>query len=396
MKKLILLVLSLVLVSATAVLALPPQVASGYGLAWSDEFNGTSLDTVNNWSYDTGSGQPNDEQEFYTRGCVTVSNGALHIWSKYNANGSNGAATPDKAKYTSGRINTGDKKIFTYGYFEAAIQGPTGTGGKNGPGLWSAVWVLGNSINHGVAWPTCGEMELYEQRTCSCIVNANSTQPVPAVAGDDEFIACCHYGVNGVFSPHSCQHNYPKALNDRFHTFGILWDTVTANGQDTAAYVKYYFDDTLFWGPNFPSAQFTTPSIVTPDNKVAFSSPFFWIVNVAVGGAYQGQNIDNTIFPTHMDLDYVRVYQRGATGVVNGNGRKFAPQAYALVNPSTAQLKVYDLKGQLIADYTNRVRQMRAGDNIMKTLPSMLSRGAYVMRLIDNGNSVSQNLVSMK
>jgi hypothetical protein len=97
-----------------------------------------------------------------------------------------------------------------------------------------------------------------------------------------------------------------------------------------------------------------------------------------------------------MDLDYIRVYQRGATGVVNGNGRKFAPQAYALVNPSTAQLKVYDLKGQLIADYTNRVRQMRAGDNIMKTLPSMLSRGAYVVRLIDNGNSFSQNLVSMK
>lgn len=370
--------------------ALPKVVTDTlkWGLAWSDEFNGTALDTVHNWSYDTGSGQPNAEQEFYTRGCVEVSNGALHIWSKYNPNGSNGTATPDKAKYTSGRINTGDKQTFTYGYFEAAIQGPIGTGGKNGPGLWSAVWMLGNSINHGVAWPTCGEMELYEQRTCSCVVGANAAQPVPAIAGDDEFIACCHYGINGGPSYHSCQHNYSKCLCDRFHTYGILWDSTD---------VHYYWDDTLFWGPNFPTAAFTTPSINTADNKVAFHNPFFWIINVAVGGAYQGQNIDNTIFPTHMDLDYVRVYQQGGTqSAVRSDFRNHAPQSYALVNPSTAQLKVYDLRGQLVADYTNKVRQMNAGDNVMKMIPAMLSRGAYVVRLVDNGKSFSQNLVSMK
>jgi hypothetical protein len=130
---------------------------------------------------------------------------------------------------------------------------------------------------------------------------------------------------------------------------------------------------------------------------VAFHSPFYWIINVAVGGAYQGQNIDNSIFPTHMDLDYVRVYQAGVTGV-NSDFRYHAPKlsALVLVNPSTAQLKVYDLRGQLVADYTNKVRQMRAGDNVMKSLPAMLSRGAYIVRLIDNGNSFSQNLVSMK
>ena len=130
---------------------------------------------------------------------------------------------------------------------------------------------------------------------------------------------------------------------------------------------------------------------------MAFHNPFFWIINVAVGGAYQGQNIDNTIFPTHMDLDYVRVYQQGGTkalsAAISGIMHR---QSYALVNPSTAQLKVYDLRGQLVADYTNKVRQMNAGDNVMKTIPAMLSRGAYVVRLVDNGKSFSQNLVSMK
>jgi beta-glucanase (GH16 family) len=378
MKKLIWLVLSMVLVSATAVLALPKVVTDTLkmGLVWSDEFNGTSLDTVNNWSYDTGMVY-NQEQESYKRACVEVSDGSLKIWSKQNLYGVN---------YPSGRIDTHDKKIFTYGYFEAAIKGPVGTGGKNGPALWSAVWLLGNSINHGTAWPTCGEMELYEQRTGPQNESGNCS---PAAPGDDAFIGTCHYG-NGNGGPvyNSCQHNYPKALTDRFHTFGILWDTTS---------VHYYFDDTLFWGPNFPTGC-GAPSILQASNQVAFSSPFYWIINVAVGGTYQGQNIDNTIFPTHLDIDYVRVYQRGITSAVNSDFRFHAPKSseLLLMNPSTAQLKIYDLKGQLIADYTNRVRQMRAGDNIMKTLPSMLSRGAYIMRLIDNGNSFSQNLVSMK
>ena len=379
MKKL-LVFLSMLVLGTGAAYALPKNVTDTLkmGLVWADEFDGTVLDTVNNWSYDTGQVY-NQEQELYKRACVEVSNGSLKIWSKHNLYG---------VTYPSGRIDTHDKKIFTYGYFEAAIQGPIGVG-KNGPALWSAVWLLGNSIHHGVAWPTCGEIELYEQRTCSCVVTANATQPVPAVAGDNEFIACCHYGVNGGASYHSCQHNYPKALTDRFHTFGCLWDT---------NYVKYYFDDTLFWGPNFPSAQFTTPSITQAANQVAFSSPFYWIINVAVGGAYQGQNIDNTIFPTHMDLDYVRVYQRNAGTGVNKDFNYHAPKTFGLVlgNPSTAQLRVYDLMGKLVGDYTNKVRTLNTGDNVMKVLTPGLSRGAYVVRLFDNGKVQSQKFVTAK
>jgi beta-glucanase (GH16 family) len=381
MKKLLVL-LSMLVLGTGAAYALPKNVTDTLkmGLAWSDEFNGTVLDTVNAWSYDTIYPQPNAEQEHYKRACVEVSNGRLIIWSKLNTFG---------VQYASGKIDTHDKKIFTYGYFEAAIQGPIGVG-KNGPALWSAVWLLGNSIHHGVAWPTCGEMELYEQRTCSCIVPANAPQPVPAVAGDNEFIACCHYGVNGGASYHSCQHNYAKPLTDRFHTYGVLWDT---------NYVKYYWDDTLFWGPNYPTAAFTTPSITQAANQVAFSSPMYWIINAAVGGAYQGQVIDVSIFPTHMDLDYVRVYQRNVPpSTVKNDFRYHAPKTFGLVlaNPSTAQLKVYNLNGKLVADYTNKVRGMKAGDNVMKILPSTLSNGAYVARLTDNGLSTASKIVTAK
>jgi beta-glucanase (GH16 family) len=318
--------------------------------------------------------------EYYTRNCVTVENGNLVIWSKYN-----GINWPH---YPSGRIDSHDKKIFTYGYFECRMIMPVGQ--VSGPGLWSAVWLLGNSVNHGVAWPTCGEMELYEQRPSDTIVNANAPEPVPPTIGDNEFIACCHYGVNGGPSYHSCQHNYPQCLCDGYHTFGLLWDST---------HVEYYFDDTLFWGPDFPivnGTNFGVPSITQAANWDAFHSPMYWIINVAVGGGYQGQNVNNAIFPTKMLIDYVRVYQKDIVKGVSRDVRQQALRSFALVRPSTAQLKVYDLNGRMVADYSGRVRRMKPGDNAMKALPSALSGGAYVAKLVDNGVSASRVMVTAR
>ena len=341
---------------------------------------------MNNWSYDTIPVY-NADQEFYTRSCVTVENGNLVIWSKYNPNGIGSPALP---MYTSGNINSHDKKIFTYGYFECRMITPVGQ--VSGPGLWSAVWLLGNSMYHGVAWPTCGEMELYEQRTSNLMVQANSPQPVPATIGDNEFIACCHYaGVNGAASYHSCQHNYPTCLCDGYHTYGLLWDST---------HVEYYFDDTLYWGTNYPivnGTNFGTPSIVQATNWDAFHSPFYWIINVAIGGNYQGQNINRAIFPTKMLIDYVRVYQKDVVGVVNNDiGRQQTLHSFSLVNPATAQLRVYDLNGKLVADYSSKVRRMKTGDNVMNMVSSTLSNGTYVVRLMDNGVSASRMLVKAR
>ena len=376
--------LSMLIIGVVTVYALPPA-AAGYSLAWSDEFNGTSLDTVNNWSYDTGM-TPCCEQESYHRACVTLENGNLVIWSKLNTYGG-------YSPYASGYIDTHDKKTFTYGYFECRMITPVGQ--VSGPGLWSVVWLLGNSIHHGVAWPTCGEMEIYEQGPSDTIVTATQPQPVPAIIGDNEFIACCHYAVNsgpygGAPSYHSCQHNYSTCLCDGYHKYGLLWDS---------AHVEYYFDDTLYWGPDFPivnGTDFGTPSINLPENTVAFHSPFYWIINIAIGGNYQGQNINTAIFPTKMLIDYVRVYQKGVVGVNSDIRRQQTLHSFALVNPSTAQLKVYDLSGKLVADYSSKVRQMKTGDNLMKMVPSTLSNGAYVVKLTDNGASASRMLVTAR
>jgi len=362
---------------ATGAWALPPAAAD-YGLVWSDEFNGTTVDTAA-WSFDTGAGV-NNEQEFYTKTNYTLDSGCIMLNARYNANGINNAPSADRAKYTSCRINSAGKKEFQYGYFEARMKA------ANGHGLWPAIWLLGSSINHGTGWPACGEMELYEARTGpQTETNPCSEPTVPNVAGDNCYISTCHYQQNGAASLHCGQRNYGKCLCDGFHTYAILWDS---------SHVEYYFDDTLFWGPNFPTGH-GTPDINQSYNFSSFHQPFYWIMNVAVGGSYQGNVINNAIFPQKMDVDYVRVYQKGGTGIAVKDAQAHAARPFALLNPAAAQLKVYDLQGRLIADFSGKVRAMKAGDDALKAA-SFMTHGVFVAKLSDGGKVRSQMFVSAK
>src|SRR6478752_1205119 len=55
---------------------------SGYQLMWSDEFNGSNVDT-GNWNFEIGGhGWGNHEQEYYQAVNATVSNGNLIIMGK--------------------------------------------------------------------------------------------------------------------------------------------------------------------------------------------------------------------------------------------------------------------------------------------------------------------------
>jgi beta-glucanase (GH16 family) len=216
-------------------------------------------------------------------------------------------------------------------------------------------------------------MELYEQRT--------GPQQYGGTIGDNAFIGTCHYGNGGGGAIYnSKQYNYTECMCNKFHKYGILWDSL---------YVEYYIDDVVYW------AQGNTPSILQSMNYTAFHAPFFWIINSAIGGNYQQQLINESTFPLHLDLDYVRVYQ-STVPVVKNPRAQYTPRAFVLVNPSSAQLKVYDLTGKLVADYTGKVRMMRAGENALKALPIVQSSNVYVARLYDNGRCQSQRFVTTR
>jgi len=66
-----------------------------------------------------------------------------------------------------------------------------------------------------------------------------------------------------------------------------------------STHVEYYFDDTLYWGRDFPimnATNFGTPSINLPENTVAFHSPFYWTINVQIGGHIRGMISITTYF----------------------------------------------------------------------------------------------------
>ena len=105
------------LAAASCLQAAPPSV---YNLVWSDEFNGTSLDT-NKWNYY----EPHKRRDAWNiPRAVSVTNGCLTI-TTFSRDG----------KYFTSMLDTRGKFERTRGYWEARIEY------DDSPGMWSAFWM---------------------------------------------------------------------------------------------------------------------------------------------------------------------------------------------------------------------------------------------------------------
>jgi len=240
---------------------------SGMTLAWSDEFNGKTLNT-SSWTYETGgSGWGNNELEYYTNSVKNtfLTGGYLVIEARKETYGTN--------SYTSARLKTQDKKTFTYGRIDIRAKLP------KGQGLWPALWMLGNNISQsGYGWPACGEIDIME------LVGNNSQRVYSTV----------HWGQENSSFHDSKGGNYSLStgsFNDTFHVFSMQWDT---------SKMVFLIDDYPIFTVN--KSDMTT-------GTYPFDKPFFFIFNVAVGGNWPGSPNSSTIFPQRMIVDYVRVYQ---------------------------------------------------------------------------------------
>lgn len=231
------------------------QLAATYQLVWSDEFDGSAVNTAN-WSFETGGGGwGNNEQQYYQATNATVANGNLVITAKKQSAGG--------LPYTSARLITKGKREYKYGRFEARIKLPQGAG------QWPAFWMLGANINT-VSWPKCGEIDIMEN------INTSTT-----VLGTMHWFsnAYAYYGGNTTTTPTA------------YHVYRVDW---TPNS------IAWFVD----------GVQFHTGDITNNINGTEeFHLPFFIILNMAVGGNLPGQTIDESRLPANMYVDYVRVYQ---------------------------------------------------------------------------------------
>jgi beta-glucanase (GH16 family) len=246
---------------------LPPP---GWTLAWSDEFNGAKGDMLDQskWSYSVGPNNANKEQEFYTdRPENSGMDGEGHFLIT--------ALHEDYMgyQYTSAKFTSSGNYEPKYGRLEARIKLPSGKG------LWPAFWNLGTNIGD-VGWPNCGEMDIMETVGDELTTNHGSLHG-PGYSGGSPLTGTFTLPNGALFS-------------DDFHVFAAEWEENV---------VRFYVDSNLY--------ETKTPDDVPPGKTWVYDHSVFMILNVAVGGTWPG-NPDNSIFPSSMAIDYVRVYERTA------------------------------------------------------------------------------------
>jgi len=93
----------------------------------------------------------------------------------------------------------------------------------------------------------------------------------------------------------------PVSFHEGFHIYAVEWE---------ATQLRFYVDGVLHYTVNEQS------------NRPIFENPMNIILNLAVGGDFGGDPNGTTVFPQHMDVDYVRVWQpqTGLSGDYNGDG----------------------------------------------------------------------------
>lgn len=247
-----------------AEVAAPAEVVEAAALTWSDEFDGPAGSAPNgaNWNFETGGGGwGNNELQTYTDSrdnSALDGNGNLVITARQSGSG-----------YTSARLTTKGKVQPKFGRLEARIQIP------RGQGIWPAFWMLGGQFP-STPWPNSGEIDIMENVGYEPHL-VHGTLHGPGYSGAN--------GITGQY-----MHPQGWSFADTFHTFAVDWRP-----------------GSITWSVDGVAYQTFTPAN-TGANPWVFDQPFFFILNVAVGGNWPGNPDGTTQFPQSMVVDYVRVY----------------------------------------------------------------------------------------
>lgn len=229
-------------------------------LVWEENFNGKTLNPKV-WNIEIGDGCPNcgwgnNERQLYTNSNHKLVDGNLVITAK-----------KDGDKYTSTRITTKGKKQFQYGRFEARAKLPVGHG------IWPAFWMLGSNIDK-VGWPKAGEIDILEY-----------------VGREPDMVFTSLHTQDSHGNTINTKKTKFEDIEEGFHIYAAEWN------KDK---IDFFVDNKLVY-------------TFAPQNKTEdfwpFNQPFYFILNVAIGGNFGGPEVDDNIFPQQFIIDYVRVYQ---------------------------------------------------------------------------------------
>jgi beta-glucanase (GH16 family) len=232
--------------------------STAWELTFSDEFDGTAVDT-DKWEVLNRKNSHNNELQYYLPEQASIVDGMLRL-----------TATDepfDGKAYRSARLESWFTQA--YGRFEARAKLPTTKG------IWPAIWLLPRTAK----WPHGGEIDIMESRG-SEPEKVTSAFHFANDAGE-------HEHVSHKYSAEDADGN-PVMFPDDFHVYAAEWSP----------------DEMVFFVDGVEVYR------VNKDLVPVSSTPMCIILNNAVGGWFDGDPDETTVFPQHLDVDYVRVYQK--------------------------------------------------------------------------------------
>lgn len=245
------------------------NILDGYELVFSDEFNGSELDS-SKWVTQYLWGDElviNSEEQHY----VDIQNKPDFGYNPFSFDGESitisSIETPDELrdkafgqKYLSGMFTSYDAFKFTYGYVETRVQLPYGQG------LWPAFWLLN-----------------------AYYVDDKPEIDIMEFIGDNQdtvYHTYHYYDSSGTLRSTESQPSVGVDYTNGWHTFAVEWLPGTlifyVNGVETHRVV---------------------------DAKVS-QQEMYIIANTALGGWWPGSPDASTNFPAEYKIDYIRAYQK--------------------------------------------------------------------------------------
>ncbi len=276
------------------------DLAADYQLMFSDEFDTGTLDPTKwNTSFLWGPYLTiNNEEQYYvdinntdsdsSYSPFSFNNGVMTITADVSSNSASDIPPPTlpgpndpiwtdnpafqqgpyagPPAYTSGLITSYDAFKFVNGYAEIRAKVPAGDG------LWPAFWLL--HAYYVGPQPEIDIMEILGEspQTSYHTFHRSDTNGAPL---KDEYISTNSTTTNG--------------YADDFHTYGVRW-----NPGEITWYVDGVVVDT-----------YTEPGY----NENDAYQLMYVLANLAVGGNFNSQPVDESALPAHYEIDYIRVYQ---------------------------------------------------------------------------------------
>lgn len=235
-------------------------------LLWSDEFEGTELNTKLWGRCYEGSADWNRHMSLRPD-LVQVKDGALVLWGVANTE-----TNKDPRPYLTGGVESENKGLMGLGKVELRVKFE-----NHQKGAWPALWMLGNDPDaQGRRWPWSGEIDIVER-----------------LNGDPFVHQTVHSGWTFMKKhtkdpPHGGK---PVPIdNDDWNIYGLeVTETAViwfVNGKETFRYPKTDCGDPDQW---------------------PFGKPFYFLLDMQLGGQWVGE-VDRSTLPVRMFIDWIRVY----------------------------------------------------------------------------------------